>query len=205
MASAGPSVLLNSPHRQARQRNRRRGGTGRTTRLPCTSGRRVRRHHRRHPPAQHHGVHRPVRRTRWRARPPRDAPHLLARRRPPPRPWLPRRRHRRRTTRGRRHDPGLVWLRTHQVRHLYIQHAWTLPLWVLDEVLALLSRTGATLWLVGPPQAGRSSPLMSATPSCSTSEAGPSKGAAIVSTVRSRPQRSNVGRPTPPQRRQNWR
>lgn len=42
-----------------------------------------------------------------------------------------------------------MWLRTHRVRHLYIQHAWTLPLRVVEEVLALLSRTDLTLWLVG--------------------------------------------------------
>ena len=45
-----------------------------------------------------------------------------------------------------------VWLNTHQVRHLYIQHAWTLPYPVLEEVTTLLERTAVTVWLVGDTQ-----------------------------------------------------
>ena len=43
----------------------------------------------------------------------------------------------------------VVWLTTHQVRHLYIRHAWTLPLRILDVLLELLERTSVTLWLAG--------------------------------------------------------
>jgi hypothetical protein len=42
-----------------------------------------------------------------------------------------------------------VWLRTHQVRHVYVQHAWTLRLHVLEELTGLLEHTNCTLWLVG--------------------------------------------------------
>lgn len=46
-------------------------------------------------------------------------------------------------------DHVAAWLLTHQVRHLYVRHAWTLPLHVLDTLLALLERVPFTLWLVG--------------------------------------------------------
>lgn len=42
-----------------------------------------------------------------------------------------------------------VWLNAHQIRHLYIQHAWTMPLTVLEAVTDLADRTGCTIWLVG--------------------------------------------------------
>ena len=46
-------------------------------------------------------------------------------------------------------DHVTAWLLTHRVRHLYVRHAWTLPLHVLDTLLELLERVPCTLWLVG--------------------------------------------------------
>jgi hypothetical protein len=46
-------------------------------------------------------------------------------------------------------DLVAVWLNSHHIQHLYIQHAWTLPYTVLEQVTTLLEHTSVTLWLVG--------------------------------------------------------
>lgn len=42
-----------------------------------------------------------------------------------------------------------AWLKTHRIRHLYIQHAWTMPFRVLEDLHTVLAHTELTLWLVG--------------------------------------------------------
>jgi hypothetical protein len=42
-----------------------------------------------------------------------------------------------------------IWLKTHRVAHLYVQHAWTLPLPALEALLGAVEHTECVLWLVG--------------------------------------------------------